>query len=172
MPSALAQAIAQAEGFGAPNAIPTVANNPGDLKVGDVGYGTAAGGITIFGSVDEGWARLDSQLAAIASGGSSYYNPGMSLAQIGNIYAGGDANWAINVARALHVTPDTTFADAYQGGSPVSLASPTAILDTAASAVETGLDEATNSTFLESLGPMGLAFAGIGVALFLVLVLD
>src|SRR5579862_526367 len=107
MPSALALAIAQAEGFGIPGTKPTRQNNPGDISSG--------GGIATFPTVDAGWAALDNQLTLIANGASSYYSPDMTLAQIGAVWANGDPNWASNVANALGVSPDTTFADAYQG---------------------------------------------------------
>jgi len=98
-----ARAVAYAEGFGTPGAIPTVANNPGDLKVGG---NTTNGGITIFDSVEAGWNRLYRQLALIISGGSSYYTLDMSIADMGNTYANGDSNWARNVAGYLGVSTD------------------------------------------------------------------
>ena len=41
-------------------------------------------------------------------GGSQYYNSSMTIAEVGNLYANGDPNWAHNVAAALGVTTDTT----------------------------------------------------------------
>src|SRR5689334_21454478 len=35
----LCRAVAVAEGYGPPNNVPTLANNPGDLGLGDIGYG-------------------------------------------------------------------------------------------------------------------------------------
>ena len=56
---ALAQAIATAEGFGVPGAVPTRANNPGDLVMGDQGLGVAnAEGVTIYPTIAAGWAAL------------------------------------------------------------------------------------------------------------------
>jgi hypothetical protein len=98
-----ARAIASAEGFGEPGAIPTVANNPGDLKLGG---NTTNGGISIFSSVEEGWSKLYRQIAMIVSGSSNYYNLDMSIADMGRIYAGGDENWSTNVARYLNVSRD------------------------------------------------------------------
>src|SRR5260370_927931 len=67
-------AIAEQEGFGVPGAIPTRANNPGDLTK-SLGYeitgetlGTA--GIAIFVDVPNGWAALEEQLNLIRSGNS------------------------------------------------------------------------------------------------------
>lgn len=78
-PSALASAIASAEGFGPTNNIPTIANNPGDLELGNIGYGTtaAAGGnaITNFGTLADGWAALQNQINLIASGQSRRVTP-------------------------------------------------------------------------------------------------
>lgn len=98
-----ARAIASAEGYGIPGAVPTVANNPGDLKLGG---DTMNGGISIFASVEEGWSKLYRQLALIVSGSSNYYNLDMSIAEMGRIYAGGDENWSTNVARYLGVSRD------------------------------------------------------------------
>lgn len=98
-----ARAIASAEGYGIPGAIPTVANNPGDLKLGGE---TTSGGISIFASAEEGWSKLYRQLALIVSGSSNYYNLDMSIAEMGRTYAGGDDNWATNVAGYLGVSRD------------------------------------------------------------------
>ena len=38
-----ARAIAKAEGFGLPGALPTRANNPGDMMLGDRGWGNGSG---------------------------------------------------------------------------------------------------------------------------------
>ncbi len=117
----LAQAIAKAEGYGVPNAIPTVANNPGDLKLGDVGYGTMGTGITVFASADDGWSALYHQCDLMLTGRSAVYSLDWSLAQVGSKYANGDPNWAINVAFALTtlgyigVTTDTTLSQLAQG---------------------------------------------------------
>lgn len=69
--SRLAQLIAKQEGFGVPGAIPTLRNNPGDLRHGpnashlpgapnDVGW---------YVSVDLGWADLERQLKLYAGRG-------------------------------------------------------------------------------------------------------
>jgi hypothetical protein len=105
----LMQAIAQAEGFNVAGSIPQRANNPGDVEVGDVGYGTI-NGITIFASVDDGWAALANQISSMASGTNSHYPAGATLAQVGIPYSGGDPNWANNVASYLGVSTSTPFA--------------------------------------------------------------
>jgi hypothetical protein len=114
MASSLANAISQLEGFGNPSSIPTLANNPGNLELGDVGYGTitAQGGqqITIFGSLDDGWTALENQLSKIFNGTSNYYTPDQTLAQFGNTYSGGNPSYGTNLASKLGVDPSTTLA--------------------------------------------------------------
>lgn len=100
-----AEGIAFAEGFGLPGAIPTVANNPGDLVL--PGWSPTLGaGIAVFDSPDYGWYRLYRQLAMIVSGGSDYYYLDMSVREMGLTWAGGDPNWAANVARHLGISQD------------------------------------------------------------------
>lgn len=102
-----ARAIAYAEGYGIPSAIPTVANNPGDLVI--PGWTPTLGaGIAVFDSAEYGWSRLYRQLALIVSGQSSYYRLNMTIAEMGRIYAGGDENWSRNVASYLGVSPSTS----------------------------------------------------------------
>ncbi|SRR6266566_3360450 len=110
--SALANAIAQAEGYGVEGAIPTMANNPGDLVVGNVGYGTMGSGITIFGSVQDGWNALYRELNLIFSGASKIYNTEMTFAEMAAHWTLTEASpWANNVASALGVTVYTTLKD-------------------------------------------------------------
>jgi len=107
----IAASVARAEGANVPGSIPARANNPGDLELGDVGYGTltAAGGnqITIFPDTATGEAALESQLSKMIYGGSSVYNPSMTLAEAGQLYSG-SSTWAQNVGSALEVDPNTT----------------------------------------------------------------
>ena len=100
--TSLSNAIAQAEGFNVSGSIPQRQNNPGDL--------TSGGVIATYPTAQDGWNALYAQVQSMFDGTSSYYNPGMTLAQVGNSYAGGDPNWANNVASALGVSPDTTLA--------------------------------------------------------------
>lgn len=126
----IANAIGTAEGYGIPGAVPTLANNPGDLALGDLGNGTMGNGITIFPTGQAGANALQNQLQLIASGQSSVYSPNDTLAQIGQKYAGGgtgSTNWTTNVASALGVSADSTFSSLLAGvaagspaGSPVS----------------------------------------------------
>jgi hypothetical protein len=119
----LAQAIAWAEGFGKPGAVPTTANNPGDLKVGDVGSGTTASGITVFPDAQSGWDALNSQVAKMLNGSSNFYTPDNTIAQAGQTYAAGDPNWAKHVASYLGVDPNTTLGNAAGNGSSSSTSS-------------------------------------------------
>lgn len=112
IPSILARAIASAEGFGLPGAIPTVRNNPGDLKLG-------GDSITSFPTKSAGWAALMRQLALIASGQSAYYTPAMTLREFAQTWTATEQSaWANNVlaylrdhghAAATLDTPISTF---------------------------------------------------------------
>lgn len=115
--SALAAAIAKAEGYGTPGAIPTVANNPGDLALGDQGYGTMGAGITVFPDLSSGIAALENQVTKMTTGTSHVYTPDETLADAGNTYASGDSNWASNVASALGVPTSTTLGSLANGSS-------------------------------------------------------
>lgn len=115
--SPFAAAIARLEGFGVPGAIPTQANNPGDLELGDIGYGVsaAAGGnsITNFPTIEAGWNALENQLNKIVSGSSPNYPPGTSVQQALTTYSG-SPSYAQNAANILGVNP----------GAPVSTLAP------------------------------------------------
>lgn len=92
---AFAQAIAGAEGFGTPGAIPTVRNNPGDLT-------DSTGAIQTFASADAGWQALYNQLDLVASGGSAYYTPAMTIAEFASIYTATEVSaWTANVVAFL-----------------------------------------------------------------------
>jgi hypothetical protein len=111
---AIAQAIAAAEGYGPAGNIPTKANNPGDLCMGDQGQGviTSSGGekITVYSSAQAGWNALYNQINLWINGGSRYYNVNMTWVQIGATWAGPGTPWAANVAAALGVDPNSTLA--------------------------------------------------------------
>jgi hypothetical protein len=110
--SPLGRAISSKEGFGTADAIPTLANNPGNLELGNIGYGvlTANNGqqITIFGSLPEGRAALEKQLNLIFSGQSKKYSPNMTLEEFGKVYSGGEADYGAAIATSLGVAPSTT----------------------------------------------------------------
>jgi hypothetical protein len=116
---AMANAIGIAEGFGKPGTIPTRANNPGDLKNGNIGYGML-NGITVYPTVEAGQMALQHQLTLIANGDSHKFTSDMTLTQIGQIYANGDPNWATNVAKNLNISPDSKFSDIISGTTTVT----------------------------------------------------
>lgn len=104
---AFAEGIARAEGFYVSGSIPNRAKNPGAIKV--PGWtGANLNGISVFDSVDQGWAQLYRQLWAIVTGSSGVYNLDMSIADMGDRYEAdpGDA-WSVNVASYLGVPRST-----------------------------------------------------------------
>jgi hypothetical protein len=108
----LAKAIAAAEGFGPAENVPTRANNPGDLELGDLGNG-AVGGKTVFPTLAAGIAALRKQLAIIQNGESANYSLDMSISDMAQKWTGGDNpdGWANEVAQQLGVTPDTKLSE-------------------------------------------------------------
>lgn len=100
---AFANAIARAEGYGSAGTIPTRANNPGDLVLGGPSIGA---GITVFDTIEDGWNALYDQLAAIRDRRSGNFWPEMTIAQMGQTWAGA-SSWASNVAAALGVSTST-----------------------------------------------------------------
>ncbi len=113
--TALANAIAKAEGGGSAN------NNPGSLTAGDVPSDSIVGtfnsaGVVIIDSLENGWNYLYRKLNNILSGNSNVYSPDMTISQFAQTYTGGDnaTGWANTVANQLGVTPDTTLAEAQE----------------------------------------------------------
>ena len=112
----LAQAIATAEGFGLPGAVPTRAHNPGDLVLGDKGLGVAnSAGVTIFPNDAAGWSALYFELNLIFTGQSSSFDTSMTFAQFAQKWTGGDNfnAWASNVTSTVGASAGTTLADWY-----------------------------------------------------------
>jgi hypothetical protein len=105
-----AKAIARAEGFGIPDAIPTRAHNPGDLVI--PGSTNRIGeGITVFASDEEGWNALYHQLGLIAIGHSHVYSPSMTILEMAEKWTATvsqQQGWATNVAAYLGVPITTT----------------------------------------------------------------
>lgn len=128
--SGLEQAIAKAEGFFGPSSnVAVQANNPGDLELGDLGFGTtaAAGGqqITNYPSIDAGWTALDQQIGSIFSGGSSKYSPSMTLTQFGQTYTGSQSPaYGNTLASLLGVDPSTTLSQVVNSSIASSPSSP------------------------------------------------
>jgi hypothetical protein len=109
----VAKAIAKAEGYGIPGALPTRYHNPGDLKAvrwhffpGQIGIGK--GGHAIFKNDTAGLAALVGQINRIVEGRSKYYRPGVTIQQMAHKYAGDWKHWSRNVARSLGVSEDTS----------------------------------------------------------------
>lgn len=115
-------AIAHAEGFYATGSLPARCHNPGDLCLGDKGFGTArstgygASDITIFGSDVDGWTALHNQVSHMLSGASHVYRSGMTLLDVAKTYAM-DVQWGINVATRLGVAPTITLGELAKLGS-------------------------------------------------------
>lgn len=108
------KAIAKAEGYYAQGSIPGAAHNPGDLKLGDKGFGTMGNGITVFPDEKTGFKALGRQVQAIQTGKSANYNPDMTLAQVAEKYTGKDkaADWANTVGQGIGMDPSTKISDA------------------------------------------------------------
>lgn len=100
-PSPLAQAIANAEGFGNGSA-GTALNNPGDIFSGSqlAHYPTPA----------DGWTALENQIQKWLNGTSAYANANTTIAQLAPIYTGNQnaAQWAQAVTQPFGLTPDAT----------------------------------------------------------------
>jgi hypothetical protein len=105
-----AYAIGRAEGFGPLNNIPTRANNPGDLELGDIGFGILGQGITIYPTFLQGAQALYRQLDLILTNTSHEYNTSMTFSQVAVIWTGNDnpIGWAETVTKSLNILPDMT----------------------------------------------------------------
>lgn len=111
---AMAAAIARAEGFGVPLAIPTQANNPGDLKIPGWPKDKQVGeGISVFPSVTEGWSRLYRQLNLIVNGQSKVYTLGDTINSMAVKWTGSDnaLAWANIVASTLGTETDALLSE-------------------------------------------------------------
>ena len=102
-----AQAIAVAEGYGVEGAIPTRANNPGDLTdvgqnfPGDTGQRIGQN-IIVFATPTDGWNALYAQIRLWLSGNSHVVNPTDSISIIAMKYAPDNPTaWAANVSAQL-----------------------------------------------------------------------
>ena len=103
-----AGAIAFAEGYWDANGNilvnnrPAKNNNPGDfLGVGDAG---SDGLYAVYSTSQAGWNRLYQQLQLIVNGKSRYYNLGMTIEQMAQVWTATQQEaWASNVAFFLGV---------------------------------------------------------------------
>lgn len=102
----LAVAIASAEGFGVPHAIPTIAHNPGDLVIpGWTGQKLGAERISVFSSDGEGWTRLYHQLQLIVDSRSRVYSLEMTLSEFAAKWTATEQGiWTQNVVQKLNAT--------------------------------------------------------------------
>src|ERR1700761_5117234 len=111
----LAQAIAKAEGFGVPGALPTRCHNPGDLEVGDVGYGTD-NLKTIFANDQAGWTALEHECDLVLNGLShAGYKVSDTFLQFASRYTGNDSpgTWAQAVCQFLDISVTDTLKSFY-----------------------------------------------------------
>lgn len=117
---ALATAIATAEGYGVVDAIPTVANNPGDLKL--AGTPTVGEGISQFPDAASGWNALYHQLLLIQNGQSHVYNLSMTIRDLAGKWTTTQQDaWAANVLTSLQnqgvpVDETSTLGDLFANG--------------------------------------------------------
>jgi hypothetical protein len=109
-----AKSIGVAEGFGQPGAIPTRANNPGDITDdGDLGYGVIrsigphGAAITIYPNVSDGWSALYRKVRRAACGASEVYLLTMTIVQFGQKWSG-DPIWAKNFSEDFGCKPTDT----------------------------------------------------------------
>lgn len=110
-------AIAKAEGYGVTGAIPTRANNPGDLVIPNwQGQKLGSEGISVFITPNEGWNRLKYQLYLIGSGQSHVYSLTMTIADMAKKWTRTNPDvWASIVASSIGTTTDVTLGDLFAG---------------------------------------------------------
>jgi hypothetical protein len=104
----IAEAIARAEGFGVKGAIPTLRNNPGNIRDNSK-PGSPVG---TYVSIKAGWEALYNQVSRMLAG-NSLYPRGWTLAQVAKRYTGESRymDWANNVARFLGVSTSIVFSE-------------------------------------------------------------
>lgn len=103
---ALSAAIAHAEGFWVPDALPRQHNNPGDL-VGD-------GSVNhIFNTRLDGFDALAAKLTRILQGGSVEYPTSLRWTDFAERWTGGDhaGSWCDSVTDDLNLDPSTRLVD-------------------------------------------------------------
>lgn len=117
----IAVAIATAEGFYVAGSLPQRCCNPGDMKLGDRGWGVEAGktrylkadiGADIADHTD-GFSALRRELEATLLGASHVYTPSDTIETLAAKWTGGDnaGAWARIVAEKLVADPMTQLAD-------------------------------------------------------------
>jgi hypothetical protein len=121
----LAKAIALAEGFYAADSLPSRINNPGDLELGDRGFGThnkktGYAKADIAGDIadkTDGFSALRRECRAILTGASSIYHVNFTFAAIALKWTGNDnpGAWCKIVTEKLNLNPMTTIVDWVKG---------------------------------------------------------
>jgi hypothetical protein len=104
----LSKAIARAEGFYVAGSRPARNHNPGNMTRDLIGNAIGKDGpFVVFANDEDGFANLRRQLWLVW-GGSSFYNPGMTIAQFAAVWTATEQKaWAKNVADSLGVSVDT-----------------------------------------------------------------
>lgn len=166
----LVQAIAQEEqgllnGQINPNTVGMSANNPINLEMGDIGYGTvtAAGGqeLTIFPSLQAGYQAATNMVQSDVSGNSSIYSPNMSLQQYMQTFTGGSATAGNTVASILGVPSSTPISSFGQIAGSVQPNAASTTAPGTASTSSTG-SPAWLAALKALLGPLGTFLPGSG----------
>lgn len=117
----LAKAIATAEGAFIPDSLPNRTHNPGDMKLGDRGYGVEQQK-TVYAKADfsadikdtsDGASALRRQCTAMLTGGSHVYSVNDTFAAVAVKWTGGDkpGPWCKIVTDNLNVNPIMVLAD-------------------------------------------------------------
>lgn len=103
---AVAEAIARAEGFYVADSIPARTNNPGNLKIGDRGYGVIDGK-TIFATAKDGWNALYRQLDLVRIAKARFLKPTDTWREFARTWVGTAdfENWLANVTKRLGAKP-------------------------------------------------------------------
>lgn len=115
---AAAKYVAKAEGWGTPGALPTRTNNPGDMKLGNRGWGVVQEK-TVYLKADpeadlqdktDGYSALRREWKAMLSGASHVYHTEWTFLQVALEWTGGDkwADWVKIVCDGLSITVETT----------------------------------------------------------------
>jgi hypothetical protein len=119
---AIAKAISECEGFGVQNAIPTLANNPGDLAMpadidwhwpGDTGERLGES-IVKFDTAIDGWNQLFREVESWFNGKSEIYSRDDTVLTVAAKYTATDpetwaANFVVEMVRMnYHIGIDTT----------------------------------------------------------------
>jgi hypothetical protein len=127
--SKLAHAIAIAEGGFVEGALPWRIHNPGDLELGDRGYGVdqlktvflkADPDADIYDKTD-GFSALRRECTAILTGASFEYSPGNTFEEVAQRWTGGDnpGAWVKIVTDNLGVQPLDRIVDWVKASSEV-----------------------------------------------------